>query len=472
MSNSLEERLQQHSNAFDGLLSLIPAKYYYDEDTSNQWQQKRKSKEEHQNNKRQKLAPTNNKNVTAKDVLKETEKTAKPVMLPGEKMRALLQKQAEADENGEVDSDDDDDDDDVDEDDDDESEGNVSENAEKVVDEEVLLQENVTIVFDDNGEEIEQGVEFKKAEAQKQQKNQKGKKVLTPEEIEERERKHKELKAKLEAKLQNMREKRKAPGTKVPGAATSRQQILEERRKRLETKKNSKKTVESDSSDDEDDDDDDELVDEAAKEYANAGANVMFGNIEFADGDRVSSDLTSTRKVDKKKGPANKDIKGHLKKLEREKLRKEDMDQEARNKLEDKQKWQKALASVQGLKVKDDEKLLKKALRRKESKKRKSEREWNERIETVATEKKMKADRREENLKIRRENKGKDRKSQTKQLPSYKRSRAHKKLPGAKRAGFEGGIRSGKGGKGGPGGKGDNGGKGDRGGKGGRGGRK
>jgi hypothetical protein len=100
MSNSLEERLQQHSNAFDGLLSLIPAKYYYDEDTSNQWQQKRKSKEEHQNNKRQKLDPTNNKNVTAKDVLKETEKTAKPVMLPGEKMRAFLQKQAEADENG------------------------------------------------------------------------------------------------------------------------------------------------------------------------------------------------------------------------------------------------------------------------------------------------------------------------------------------------------------------------------------
>ena len=439
MGNSLEERLQEHSNAFNGLLSLIPAKYYYDEDTTNQWQQKRKSKEEHSLNKKKKLNPENNKNVSARDVLNETEKTATPVVLPGEKLRELLRRQAEADEAGEDDEEDDDnddeDEDEEEEEDEDEESGDSNEDSEK------LIQENVTIVFDDNGDTVTEEAEYKKAEVQKNAKAQKGKKVLTKEEQEEKERKYKELKAKLQAKIQSMREKRKAPGSKVPGAATSRQQILEERRRKAELKKEmKKKTVEEESSDDEVSDlSDVENIDESTSKK---DVNVMFGNIEFADGERVSSDLSTTRRVEKKKGPSNNDIKGHLKKIEREKERLQDLDKDSKSKIEDKQKWQKALASVQGLKVKDDEKLLKKALRRKESIKRKSEREWKDRIQTVADEKKMKSDRRDENLRIRRENKGKDRKHQVKQLPSYKRSRAHKKLAGTKRAGFEGGIRS------------------------------
>ena len=31
---ALQERLKEHARAFDGLLSIIPAKYYYGEDTS------------------------------------------------------------------------------------------------------------------------------------------------------------------------------------------------------------------------------------------------------------------------------------------------------------------------------------------------------------------------------------------------------------------------------------------------------
>ncbi|ODQ45905.1 hypothetical protein PICMEDRAFT_17163 [Pichia membranifaciens NRRL Y-2026] len=458
MGNSLEERLQQHSNSFDGLMSLIPAKYYYDAETSNQWQQKRKSKQEHQALKRRKLDPESSKNLSAKDVLKEAEKTATPVILPGEKFKMHQQALAKkVQENGNVDEEEEDDEVDDDEDDDEDVDEemesdeetkkqahsqNNSPKQEEDKDEE-LLQENVTIVFDDNGEELVGS--YKKEELQQQQKQQQqnvkaGKKTLSKEEQEQRERKHKELKAKLQAKIQSMREKRKAPGTKAPGAATSRQQILEERRKKAELKKEMKRK-EAESSDDDDDDDDD--AENVEGEETQDNSSVMFGNIEFLDGERVSSDLTSSRRVGKKKGPSNKDIKGHLKKIEREKSRLGELDSDAKKKLEDKNKWQKALASVQGLKVKDDEKLLKKALRRKESKKRKSEREWKDRIQTVTDEKKMKADRRDENLRIRKANKGKGRKDQVKQLPSYKRSRANKKMPGgAKRAGFEGGIRS------------------------------
>merc|ERR1712080_683645 len=93
MSNSLEERLKTHSAAFDGLLSLIPAKYYYDDATQDQWQQKKKSKDELQRNKRAKLDPNANLEAgdyangaaSAQDVMKNRERNAKEINLPTKK---------------------------------------------------------------------------------------------------------------------------------------------------------------------------------------------------------------------------------------------------------------------------------------------------------------------------------------------------------------------------------------------------
>ncbi|WEW55393.1 hypothetical protein PRK78_000824 [Emydomyces testavorans] len=89
MADSLEERLRSHANAFDGLLSLIPAKYYYGEDTSvrlrflaaqfkisvDQWQRKKQTKEQARNAKRAKLDPDSAK--TAKDVMDENARKRK-----------------------------------------------------------------------------------------------------------------------------------------------------------------------------------------------------------------------------------------------------------------------------------------------------------------------------------------------------------------------------------------------------------
>ncbi|KAI9680786.1 MAG: hypothetical protein M1817_004226 [Caeruleum heppii] len=69
MAESLEDRLKSHADAFNGLLSLIPAKLYYGEDTSDQWQKKKQTKEEKRRAKMAKLDPDNAK--TAKDVLDE-----------------------------------------------------------------------------------------------------------------------------------------------------------------------------------------------------------------------------------------------------------------------------------------------------------------------------------------------------------------------------------------------------------------
>ncbi|KAI5300780.1 hypothetical protein KEM56_002206 [Ascosphaera pollenicola] len=69
MADDLEERLRSHADAFDGLLSLIPAKFYYGEDTTDQWQRKKQTKEQARNAKRAKLDPDSQK--TAKDVMDE-----------------------------------------------------------------------------------------------------------------------------------------------------------------------------------------------------------------------------------------------------------------------------------------------------------------------------------------------------------------------------------------------------------------
>ncbi|KAL4972798.1 surfeit locus protein 6-domain-containing protein [Aspergillus desertorum] len=65
----IEERLRSHAQAFDGLLSLIPAKYYYGEDSSDQWKRKKQTKEQAREAKRAKLDPDSAK--TAKDVMDE-----------------------------------------------------------------------------------------------------------------------------------------------------------------------------------------------------------------------------------------------------------------------------------------------------------------------------------------------------------------------------------------------------------------
>ncbi|KAL4936524.1 surfeit locus protein 6-domain-containing protein [Aspergillus oleicola] len=65
----LEERLRSHAQAFDGLLSLIPAKFYYGEDGSDQWKRKKQTKEQAREAKRAKLDPDSAK--TAKDVMDE-----------------------------------------------------------------------------------------------------------------------------------------------------------------------------------------------------------------------------------------------------------------------------------------------------------------------------------------------------------------------------------------------------------------
>ncbi|CAI6334978.1 unnamed protein product [Periconia digitata] len=78
MGDDLETRLKSHARAFEGLMSLIPAKDYYGKDesiTSTQWMTKKQTKEQRRAAKRAKLDPANHK--TAKDIMDENARKRK-----------------------------------------------------------------------------------------------------------------------------------------------------------------------------------------------------------------------------------------------------------------------------------------------------------------------------------------------------------------------------------------------------------
>lgn len=394
---------------------MIPAKYYYDDATQDQWQSKKKLKKEASKDKRAKLDPENaasadsynNGGASAKDVMENKAKSAKKVVLPG-KSEPL----PKADELP----------------------------AETLKHETDLIPETeLQMVFDDEGNEDGRVQEAPKAQGSK--------KTLDPEEQKAREQRRAELKRKLANKINVMREKRKAPGSKAGGPVKSREQMLAERKKKQEVRAQEKlnKKREREEAEEAVSDDDSDKSDEEEEEEDEVA--VLFGNIVFKDGSRATSDLSKIRNgVDhkKKKGPSNNDIKGHLQKLEAKRRKLSSLTPEQQAKQQEKDKWSSLMSQAEGIKVKDDEKLLKKALKRKEKQKLKSEIQWKERKQVVKDTIAARQKRKEENLKSRRENKGKKSKHQPrlKKFTGTMKKGGKGKGDGKKRAGFEGSAKS------------------------------
>lgn len=395
---------------------MIPAKYYYDDATQDQWQSKKKLKKEASKDKRAKLDPEsaasadsyNNGGASAKDVMENKAKNAKKVVLPG-KIEAQPKTAEEAPSAPE----------------------SATPPTQTLKHAEPELMAATQMVFDDEGNEEETKAQSKK-------------KTLTPEEQKAREQRRADLKKKLANKINMMREKRKAPGSKAGGPVKSREQMLAERKKKQEARteeklKRKREREEAEEAASEDDDSD-------KSENEEEDGAVLFGNIVFKDGSRATSDLSKIRNgVDhkKRKGPSNNDIKGHLQKLEAKRRKLSSLTPEEQAKQQEKDKWSSLMSQAEGVKVKDDEKLLKRALKRKEKQKLKSEIQWKERKQVVKDTVAARQKRKEANLKARRDNKGK----KGKQQPRLKKftgtvKKGNKGKDGKKRAGFEGSAKS------------------------------
>lgn len=426
MSQSLEDRLRANSNAFDGLLALIPAKYYYDEKTQDQWKAKKKTKTQSKEDKLKKLDPEqqNDETGTALDVLRKREKDAKPVKLPGQIKFNKKPVTVEEEESVEM------------------EEEKIASMEEENVSEEIIERETINVIFDDEGNEIKDSEDSEEEPTKKEEEEVDEAKLQKQKNLEL-------LRSKLQAKIQTMKQKRKAPGSKVDGAPSSREAILSQRKRRQDNKQQRKLNEADNSDSDSDSDSDDDLDDEGhitKKSKKNVGGDndeintngIIYQSIMFNDGARATSDLQRLRKsqLGKRKGPSKHDYKGQLKALENRKSKFENKDELDKIKSIEKNKWQKAMLQAEGVKMKDDEKLIKKAIKKKEARKRKSAIEWNERKRDIETNKQEKAKRREENLKIRKENKGVKRSKQQKMKRKFKGVITPKK-----RAGFEGRLK-------------------------------
>lgn len=191
-----------------------------------------------------------------------------------------------------------------------------------------------------------------------------------------------EARARFAARIESLRARRKADN---PNGTTSRtrQDILEARQKKEATRKERKKALRLASKLAEEGVDKSAIATDAPssrppprseKDEEKATNNFTFGAITFDDGQELDHTLVDFKKFRKRKGPT--DVMGQIKHVEAKKARLETMDPEKREKIYEKEMWSKALKQTAGEKVRDDEKLLKKALKRQEHQKKKSEREW------------------------------------------------------------------------------------------------
>ncbi|KAI2466167.1 SURF6-domain-containing protein [Annulohypoxylon bovei var. microspora] len=243
------------------------------------------------------------------------------------------------------------------------------------------------------------------------------------------------LRARLAAKIQALRDARKADVDGKP--VRTRQELIEARRQKQVERKAHKKELRRQAKVEAD-----QKREEALASARNSPGSILspavdldnnnfsFGRVGFGDGTQLSHDLSHVLNSAKKKGPA--DPKTTLQKLENQKKRLQDMDEEKRKDVEDKELWLTARRRAEGEKIKDDEKLLKKAVKRKETAKKKSDKDWSARKEGVAKSMKDRQKKREENIRKRRDEK---------LLGKAGKKKGVKKSKG--RAGFEGSFMGG-----------------------------
>ncbi|KAI0206680.1 SURF6-domain-containing protein [Astrocystis sublimbata] len=239
------------------------------------------------------------------------------------------------------------------------------------------------------------------------------------------------LRARLAARIQALRDARGADRDGKP--IRTREELLESRRQKQAERKAHKKELRQQA----------KLEEERKREEALASArespggiltpniemdeenSFAFGRVGFGDGSQLSHDLTHVLSKGPKKGPS--DPKTALLKFENQKKRLEAMDETKRKDIEEKEAWLTARRRAEGEKIKDDEKTLKKAVKRKEASKKKSTKAWAARKEGVEKSMKDRQKKREDNIRQRREEK---------LLGKAGKKKGAKKTKG--RAGFEG----------------------------------
>jgi len=200
-----------------------------------------------------------------------------------------------------------------------------------------------------------------------------------------------DLHDKLHAKMNQLRGNRKV----VPES-----KVNERKRKNIEKKKlsNEKKKKEKESSNIKISNaiETKAMNNNNSNKNGNDGNDVVFSKFDFA---------TGVKREPKKKKKDLKQLLSIAETKESELKLLEETDAEKAKEAKQEMCWDSALQKAGGTKLKDNPKLLKKTLKRKEKEKSKSEKQWNDRMETVEKKKEEKQKLRKQHLKERREGK-------------------------------------------------------------------
>lgn len=251
-----------------------------------------------------------------------------------------------------------------------------------------------------------------------------------------------ELKIRLQNRIEELRAARKADGLNGK-PARNRQELMEARRKKEEERRAHKKELRQKAKEEERRKQEliisrgSPLLNPPSKKSIHRDSeqanNFSFGRVTFPDG-HASAELSTILPTPKTKGP--QDPQTALQAAQNKESRLRALDPTKQSDIAEKDLWLNARKRAHGEAVRDDTSLLKKTLKRKEKAKKKSEKEWGARVEGVAKGIEGRQKRREENLKTRRDGKGKGK-------PGGKKGKAKVKP----RPGFEGSFRArGKGG--------------------------
>ncbi|KAF5584771.1 RRP14-like protein [Fusarium pseudocircinatum] len=216
------------------------------------------------------------------------------------------------------------------------------------------------------------------------------------------------IRARLAAKIEALRAARKADGPDGKPIRT-RQELIESRRKKQEARKAHKQEMRKQAKLEEQRKREEALASSSpgvmspAVELDESASNFTFGRVAFGDGAQLSRDLGHVLSQGKKKGPS--DPKTALIKVQNQKKRLQELNPEKRADIAEKDIWLTARRRAEGEKIRDDEALLKRAVKRKEAAKKKSEKAWRERSDGVKMAQKDRQRKREDNLRQRRDDK-------------------------------------------------------------------
>jgi len=362
---TLRASLEKHNDTFEALLKLIPSKYYFVQDQTEEYSSKYKKHSKKQKApkqaikaatkkaKREKLDPANNKTIIdiQNEKSRELEESAKKKNKG--KRPASDSDSEEADEDG-MDADDGD-------------------------------EDSPAIVPMPTSEGIE------------------------------------ELRSKLHARMAKLR--RGGGGASSIGLSGGKDDLIEERRKqrammrerrRKETKEKMRREEEMRGKGKKGKDKEsktkerghitkNQLIVPDISSGSKFGPQANLTNIAFSSIAGASSSL-------KTKGASSSNLQQALGQLAKQKEKLASMPEEKRKSIEERDKWAKAEARLEGTKVRDDEVRLKKAIKRKEKEKGRSKKDWDERKEQLAKSMAAKQKKRADNVAMRNERRNDKRK--------------------------------------------------------------